>query len=77
MLETLTLEDDPVSGSESETEDQIIPPTAQSARQEQNVFFKNLLAMASLSSVLNLNNIFDFFEQTHKSRKRLDQAGTK
>lgn len=51
MLETLTLEDDPVSGSESETDDQIIFPTAQSARQEQNIFFKNLLAMASLSSV--------------------------
>lgn len=51
MLKTLTLEDEPVSGSESETEEQISSPTAQSARQEQNVFFKNLLALASLSNI--------------------------
>jgi endoribonuclease Dicer len=48
MLETPTLEEEPVSGSESETEEQILSPTAQSARQEQNAFFKNLLALASL-----------------------------
>lgn len=42
MLENLTLEEEPLSGSESETEEQILSPTAQSARQEQNAFFKNL-----------------------------------
>ncbi|KUL90852.1 hypothetical protein ZTR_00903 [Talaromyces verruculosus] len=47
MLETPTLEEEPVSGSESETEEQILSPTAQSARQEQNAFFKNLLTKAA------------------------------
>lgn len=46
MLETPTLE--PLSGSESETEEQILSPTVQSSRQEQNAIFKNLLALASL-----------------------------
>lgn len=44
MLENLTLEEELVSGSESENEEQILSPTARSARQEQNAFFKNLLA---------------------------------
>ncbi|EEA28280.1 Dicer-like protein 1 [Talaromyces marneffei ATCC 18224] len=47
MLETLTLEGEPISGSESEAEEQIVSPTAKSARQEQNIFFKNLLTKAA------------------------------
>lgn len=62
MLANLTLEEEPVSGSESETEEQILSPTTQSARQEQNAFFKNLFALASFSFILNLGSIADYLE---------------
>lgn len=42
MLGSAILEDEPMSGSESESEEQILSQTAQSARQEQHAFFKNL-----------------------------------
>lgn len=49
MQENLILEEELASGSEGENEEQFLSPTAHSARREQNIFFKNLLAWPSFS----------------------------
>lgn len=70
-METPILQDEPVSASESENEEETVPSTAQSARQEQNVFFKNLWALALLPMICTWTISLTFSNRLAQAAKDL------
>ena len=49
-MDSPPLDDETVSGTESEAEEQLVAPAAQSARQGQNALFMNLLVLILASN---------------------------